>query len=339
MISLRRGIALVATIISILLFGITVKQYYVAGTPLRMKETDHGLFIIDSLNGSIYFIHGEQQKVIDDFSFPVWVDTLGNYLYVTDVKGECVYKVSLASFSIVEKVSIKRPEMIKVYNGKIYVSSRNEIYELSKDLKVLRKWRFCASSVYFYFYGDYLLYMNYWKAKKCPDVTVINLKNGNVVKDLYLGFERPLRFLPIYDKWIFLDYKTGKIVFMRNFHVVKRINISPYSYDIVYYKSKIVVSNLFEESLYIIDPVSYKVSKMPLNCEVGDMEVFNDCLFLSCIFDNNVFGMNNWNLIWKIPCKYPIMVTKSNEGVYMLCGDEGKVKFIDVGGKIANEGG
>ena len=326
-------------LIPILLLSINVKIYHVGESSLRIKKTDKGIFIIDSLKGSIYYLHEGKERVIRGFLFPLWVDVLGNYLYVTDVKRGYVYKVDLSSFDIISKVYVRRPEFVKIYKGKIYVTSNDEIYELNKNLKLLRKWGFCAKSVYFYFYEDFLLHMNYWKSKNCPDVTIIDLKSGKVVKNLYLGFERPLRFLAIYDKWIFLDYKTGDLAFVRKSHVTKKINLPAYSYDMVYYENKIVVSNLFEKSLYIIDPVLYKVSKVQLNCQVGDLETFNDHLFFSCIFDNYVYSMNNWKLEWKMPCKYPVMISKDEEGIYLLCIDEGKVKFIDMGGKITEKGG
>ncbi len=336
---MKRNFALTILLIPILLLSINVKIYHVGEFSLRIKKTVKGIFIIDSLKGSIYFLHEENEGVIRGFLFPLWVDTLGNYLYVTDVKRGYVYKIDLFSFNMVSKVYVKRPEMIKIYKGRIYVSSNNEVYELDKDLRILRKWKFCAKSVYFYFYEDFLLHMNYWKSKDCPDVTIIDLKSGKVVKNLYLGFERPFRFLSMYDKWVFLDYKTGDIAFVRNFHIIKRINLPAYSYDIVYYESKIVVSNLFEKSLYIVDPILYRISKVQLNCQVGDLEVFNDHLFLSCIFDNYVCSMKNWKLEWKISCEYPVMMAKDDKGIYLLCADEGKVKFINMGGKIKGKEG
>lgn len=336
---MKRKIIFTIFLFPILLLSTAVKIYHISGYPLRIKKTEKGIFVIDSLGGVIYFIHEDKKEAIKGFSFPLWVDTAGDALYVTDVKGECVYKIELSSLEIIDKVYIKRPEMIKAYRGRIYISSGNEIYELDKNLEILRKWKFCAKSVYFYFYGDYLLHMNYWKAKGSPAVTIINLRSGKVVKNLYLGFERPLRFLSICNKWIFLDYKTGDIAFVRNFHVVKRIDLPSYSYDIVHYQNKIVVSNLFEKFLYIIDPATYKVSKMRLDCQVGDLESLNDHLFLSCIFDNYVCSISNWDLERKVPCKYPVMMTKDENGVYLLCTDERKVKFISVGGKIVKKEG
>ena len=295
-----------------------------------MTVSNIGVIVVDSLASKVYIVDGYGIKsIISGLNFPVWARYWDGKVYISDVEEKEVSAWSMDGKKI-SSSEIYRPEMLKIYRGKVYVSSGKAIYELDKNLNVLRKWVFHSNSVYFYFFGDEMIYLNYWQWKDGPDVEIVDLKTGKLARALELGLERPLRYLRYGDMDVFLGYKSGDVVFVKGMDVVWRVNLPPFSYDMVEYKGKIVVSNLYRSGLYVIDPVIRSVEHVDLPYHFGDLTVLGDFLIGGAVYENALVVLDNFRLVSKEECGYPVMVGVWKGQAVGLCSNEGAVCFVNL---------
>ena len=296
--------------------------------PLRMTTTSLGILVMDSTQSTVYLIDDYGIKTaLTSLNFPVWARILNGKIYIADVEDKSV-SVWDTSGKLLGKVNIYRPQMLKIYKGKIYVSSGKTLYELSDDLRILKKWKFSSSSVYFYFDENKLIYLNYWQWDASPDVEIVDLNTGTIIERLELGLERPLRFIKWKDYYVFLGYKTGDVVFVKNGEILWKVNLPPFSYDMIALGDRIFISNLLKKGLYSLDPIKKTVEKIDLPYCISDMAVKDSKIIAAAIYDNLALLLKDGEITGKCSCSYPVMVNFWNGYAVALCSSEGSVCFM-----------
>ena len=321
---------LILLILPLLSFSYSLKCFRVGEVPLRFWEGKGVFTIVDSLHGKVFSLIGNEVFKMEGFKFPVWAIYAGGSYYVSDIKAGKVFKISKKG-KVERSLSLPRPEMIKIHNGRIYVSSGRSLYEISKDLKILRRWTFEARSVYFYFKNDLLLWLNYWKEKNMSDVQVIDLKSGKEVRKIRANLSRPFRFMEIgKGRSVLLDYGSGDLVILENLSPIKRIDLPRFSYGLTFFKGKILVSNLSKNFIYVVDPDSFSVRRIKTPHPFADLAVFGENVAAAAIFNGEVTIMNlQGEVVYRKRCSYPVMLKRIQNGVAFLCSDDGKICLLN----------
>ncbi len=316
---------------SVMLFSIKMYCFPVGNHPLRLNVSDGYITVSDSLHGRVAIFHKNKfVSEIKGLNFPVWALVYNGYVYITDVDEGKIFRYTISG-EYVNSYDIFRPEMIKVYNGKVYVSAGKTIYEFTPQLDFLRKWTFPCGSVYFYFKDNTLVYLNYWQWKNVEDVYYVDLKSGNVIKKMNLGLKRPFRYVQFRDFEIFLDYSLGDVVVLKNGKVFWRVDLPALSYGLAVYNSNIYVTNLSRNVLYIIELESKSLKKVKTPYPLGDIVFYENVLVGGGVFDDKVAIFDaDGNFLKEFSCNYPVMITKTENGVAVLCSDSGKICFIDL---------
>ena len=310
-------------IVPMLALSIEFSRIHIGGTPMRMRLTPYGLLIVDSIGGRVVLLREGEKIEIDGFRFPVWADACCGGIYVTDLKSSSVFLYK--NGKIVKTVKIPKPEMVKIWNERVFVSDGNKIHILDKDLIKIRTYEFPSRSVYFYLISGKLFHMEYWGDH--PDVTVVDLNSGERISHDF-GMKRPFRVVKSGHALVFLDY-MGKLVVLKGLDR-KTFTLPSFTYGMTVDKDRVFVSTLSKPEIYVIDTNDMKLRRIRIPSPAGSLENCCGRLIACGIFEDEVYVLKNEKIEKRIECEYPIMVEPDPPFVYVLCSDSGEVLKLDL---------
>ena len=308
---------------STVFFGFRTTFYSLGGHPLRMRLTPYGLLVIDSLKGYAKLLeNGEVLVDIESLDFPVWADLCCGGIYISDLKKSRI--LLWKDGRVLKWARVPRPEMVKVKDNRIFVSSGKIVYVFDKDLNLLKKMIFPSSSVYFYIGDDRIIHLEYWG--KHPDITIASLF-GKYRESLDFGLSKPFRYEELNGRKLILDY-MGKLVVLRG-GMKKILRVGRYSYGMAISENSVFVSSLVEKFVRKIDLETLHQRFIKTPSPIGDMEYCCGDLIMCGIFADEVYIYDGKSLKTIRGCDYPLMVESDPPYVYVLCSDSGKVLKID----------
>lgn len=310
-------------LLSSLVFCFSTEFYKTGGHPLRMRLTPYGLIVVDSLGGSVKLL--EDGKILVDLKnldFPVWADTCCGGIYISELKSSRV--ILWKDGRISNWARVPRPEMLKIKDDKIFVSSGKYVYVFDKNLRLLKRLLFPSSSVYFYVSGNRIIHLEYWGDH--PDMTIASVF-GRYRESLDLGLSKPFRYLEIDGKELILDY-MGKLAVLRG-GMKKILRVGRFSYGMAFSKDSIFVSSLVEKFIRKIDLKSFRQSFLKIPSPAGDITYCCSNLVMCGVFKDEVYVYNGNSLKTIRGCEYPLMIRSDPPYVYVLCSDSGGILKID----------
>ena len=290
---------------------------------MRMRLTTYGLLIVNSIEGKVTLLKEKEKIEIDGFKFPVWADACCGGIYVTDLKSSSVFLYK--NGKIVKAVKIPKPEMVKIWNGKVFVSDGNKVHIFDANLEEVRTYEFPSKSVYFYLISGRLFHMEYWGDH--PDVTVVDLNSDERISYDF-GMKRPFRVVKSEQALIFLDY-MGKLVVLKGLDR-KTFTLPSFTYGMAVDKDRVFVSTFSKPELYVIDTNDMKLRRIRIPSPAGSLESCCGRLIACGIFEDEVYVLKDGKLEKRIECEYPIMVEPDPPFVYVLCSDSGEVLKLDL---------
>ena len=314
---------MILLITPILALSIEISRIHIGGVPMRMRLTPYGLLVIDSIEGRVVLLKESERIEIDGFRFPVWADACCGGIYITDLKSSSVFLYK--NGRIVKAVKIPKPEMVKIWNEKVFVSDGDKVHILDKDLKMLRTYEFPSKSVYFYLISGKLFHMEYWGDH--PDVTVVDLSSGERVSYDF-GMKRPFKVVKSRRALIFLDY-MGKLVVLKGLDR-KVFTLPPFTYGMAVEGDRVFISTLSKREIYVVDTSNVKLERIKIPSPAGSLESCCGRLIACGIFEDEVYVLKDGKLEKTIECEYPIMIEPDPPFVYVLCSDSGEVLKLDL---------